>query len=154
VIAEFNWWLLLLGLVVGAGLTWLVVAETRRRDQDLEDEELADEALWIEARLAEEGRAIPADTIERVVRLHRAYLAIAPPEDGFDEWRADETRVGGATAGRERFEQADVPAPASVSADFKAQEPVPADVPARRDPGAPSPAPEPAPQREPAPRDP
>jgi hypothetical protein len=143
-IAEFNWWLLLLGLVVGAGLTWLVVAETRRHEQDLEEEELANEALWIEARLAEEGHALPAETIERVVRLHRAYLAIDPPEDGFDEWQAEETRVEGVTAARERFEHGDVPAPEP------AQEPVPADLPARRDPGAPSPAP----QREPARRDP
>lgn len=80
-IAEFNWWLLLLGLVVGAGLTWLVLAETRRREQDLEESELADEAEWIAARLAEEGRPIAADTTERVVRLHRAYLAIVPPSD-------------------------------------------------------------------------
>jgi hypothetical protein len=89
-ISEFNWWLLLLGLVVGGGLTWLVVAETRRREQDLEDDELPEEAEWLEARLAEEGRPVPLDTIERVVQLHREYLAIVPPSDGVDEWRPDE----------------------------------------------------------------
>ena len=59
-ISEFNWWLLLLGLVVGGGLTWLVLAETRRREQDLEEQDLADEAVWLEERLAEEGRPLSA----------------------------------------------------------------------------------------------
>ena len=58
-ISEFNWWLLLLGLVVGGGLTWLVLAETRRREQDLEEADLADEAVWLEERLAEEVARSP-----------------------------------------------------------------------------------------------
>ena len=93
--AEFNWWLLLLGLVVGGGLTWLVLAETRRREQDLEEAELAEEAAWLEARMAEEGTPLPADTLERVVQLHRAYLAIAPPDEAHDEeWPAGEPALG------------------------------------------------------------
>jgi hypothetical protein len=88
-LSEFNWWLLLLGLVVGGGLTWLVLAETRRREQDLEDDELPEEAAWLEARLTEEGRQLPVDTIERVVQLHREYLAIVPSPDSVDEWRPD-----------------------------------------------------------------
>ena len=91
-ISEFNWWLLLLGLVVGGGLTWLVLAETRRREQDLEERDLADEAVWLEERLAEEGRPLSPDTIERVVQLHREYLAVVPPSDGADEWPPDEAR--------------------------------------------------------------
>jgi len=86
--AEFNWWLLLVGLVVGGGLTWLVLADTRRREQDLEDDELAEEAAWLEVRMAEEGQPLPAETLERVVRLHRAYLAIEPLDDlPAEEWR-------------------------------------------------------------------
>jgi hypothetical protein len=89
--AEFNWWLLLLGLVVGGGLTWLVLAETRRREQDLEESELAEEAAWLEARMVEEGTPLPVETIERVVQLHRAYLAIVPPSDPLDdEWQSAE----------------------------------------------------------------
>jgi hypothetical protein len=88
--AEFNWWLLLLGLVVGGGLTWLVLAETRRREQDLEDDELPDEAAWIESRIAEEGDAVPIELIERVVQLHRAYLEVVPRSEWPDEeWPAD-----------------------------------------------------------------
>ena len=89
-ISEFNWWLLLLGLVVGGGLTWLVLSETRRREQDLEDVDLVDEAIWLEERLAEEGRALSPDTIERVVQLHREYLAIVPPVDVADDWQPDD----------------------------------------------------------------
>jgi hypothetical protein len=89
-ISEFNWWLLLLGLVVGGGLTWLVMAETRRREQDLEDQELPEEAEWLEARLAEEGRPLPTETIQRVVELHRAYLDIVPPSEGPEDWPLDE----------------------------------------------------------------
>ena len=89
--AEFNWWLLLLGLVVGGGLTWLVLADTRRREQDLEDDELTTEAVWLEARLAEEGRPMSAGTLEHVVRLHRAYLSIEPPDEVLDEeWRDED----------------------------------------------------------------
>ena len=82
--AEFNWWLLIVGLVVGAGLVWLVMAETRRREQDLEEEDLVDEAVWLEERLADEGREVSPDTIERVVQLHREYLAVVPPADAAD----------------------------------------------------------------------
>ena len=92
-ISEFNWWLLLLGLAVGGGLTWLVMAETRRREQDLEEEDLVDEAIWLEERLAEEGRDVSPDTIERVVQLHREYLAVIPPADAADMWRTDEVAL-------------------------------------------------------------
>jgi hypothetical protein len=92
-ISEFNWWLLLLGLAVGGGLTWLVMAETRRREQDLEEADLVDEAVWLEERLAEEGREVSPDTIERVVQLHREYLAVVPPADAADMWRTDEVAL-------------------------------------------------------------
>ena len=42
--AEFDWWLLVLGLVVGGGLVYLVLADGARRDADLEAEELPAEA--------------------------------------------------------------------------------------------------------------
>lgn len=88
--AEFNWWLLLLGLVVGGGLTWLVLAETRRREQDIEDAELPEEAVWIEARMAEEGAPADIETIERVIQLHRAYLGVVPPGEALDDDWGDE----------------------------------------------------------------
>jgi hypothetical protein len=92
-ISEFNWWLLLLGLAVGGGLTWLVLTESRRREQDLEERDLADETVWLGERLAEEGRPLSPDMIERVVQLHREYLAVVPPPGEADEWWPDEEAV-------------------------------------------------------------
>ena len=79
--ADFNWWLLIVGLVVGAALVWLVVADSNRREADLLDEELPSEATWISEALADEGVDVEAGTVERILRLHRAYLAVPPPDE-------------------------------------------------------------------------
>jgi hypothetical protein len=79
--SEFNWWLLIVGLVAGAALVWLVLADSSRRDADIEDEEIPMEAAWIAAILREDGEEIEPQTADRILRLHRAYLA-APPPDG------------------------------------------------------------------------
>ena len=47
--AEFNWWLLIVGLVVGAGLVWFVLADPRRREVDIDAEERPREAAWLSA---------------------------------------------------------------------------------------------------------
>lgn len=79
--SEFNWWLLIVGLVVGAALVWLVLSDSARRDADVEDEEIPMEAAWIAATLREDGVEIDPQTADHVLRLHRAYLS-APPPDG------------------------------------------------------------------------
>lgn len=79
--AEFNWWLLIVGLVAGAALVWLVLADSARRDADVEDDEIPMEAAWIAATMRDDGETIDPRTADRVLRLHRAYLA-APPPDG------------------------------------------------------------------------
>lgn len=79
--AEFNWWLLIVGLVAGAALVWLVLADSARRDADVEAEEIPVEAAWIAATMRDDGEQIDPRTADRVLRLHRAYLA-APPPDG------------------------------------------------------------------------
>jgi hypothetical protein len=79
--AEFNWWLLIVGLVLGAALTWLVMADLTRRDADVDAAEEAGEARWIAAILTDSGRPIAADRVEEVLRLHRDYLAAPPPDD-------------------------------------------------------------------------
>ena len=78
--AEFNWWLLIVGLVVGAGLVWFVVADTRRREQDIDDDERPREALWLSAVLGEEGHDVSPATAARVLELHRSYLDAPPPD--------------------------------------------------------------------------
>lgn len=83
--AEFNWWLLIVGLVVGAGLVWLVVADSRRREADLSERERAGEARWIAESMTEAGRPIDDDDVLDVLRLHAAYLAASPPDDASDD---------------------------------------------------------------------
>jgi hypothetical protein len=83
--AEFNWWLLIVGLVIGAGLVWLILADSTRREADVEEQELADEALWIAAELRESGRPVDRELVAEVLRHHRAYLAEPPPDDPDDD---------------------------------------------------------------------
>ena len=78
--AEFNWWLLMVGLVVGAGLVWFVVADQRRREVDIDDAERAQEAVWLSANLEDEGYEVTPQTAERLLALHRAYLESPPPD--------------------------------------------------------------------------
>lgn len=79
--AEFNWWLLIVGLVIGAGLVWLVLADSRRRDVDVLEREREGEALWIADTLADAGRPIDSDDVLEILRLHADYLAAGPPDE-------------------------------------------------------------------------
>ncbi|MBI3745773.1 MAG: hypothetical protein HY264_04485 [Chloroflexi bacterium] len=78
--AEFQWWLLLLGLVAGGGIVAVVYMDGARREQDIADDELAAEATWISERLARGGRPIEAPMVERVLLEHRAYRMEPPPD--------------------------------------------------------------------------
>ena len=78
--AEFDWWLLVLGLVVGGGLVYLVLAENARREADVEGRELEAEASFISERLADVGLNVSQPTVADVLREHRAYLRLPPPD--------------------------------------------------------------------------
>jgi hypothetical protein len=78
--AEFQWWLLLVGLVAGGGLVAVVSADGRRREEDLADLERRAEATWIAARLSSGDRDLDAPTVESVLRIHREYLSLPPPD--------------------------------------------------------------------------
>ena len=73
--------MLVVGLVVGAGLVWFVLADQRRREVDIDAEERAREALWLSASLADEGRKVTTETVERLLALHRTYLEAPPPDN-------------------------------------------------------------------------
>ena len=101
--AEFNWWLLIVGLVLGAALTWLVMAESTRRDADLTEKEQRGEARWIASVLTSTGRPTEGADVDEILQLHRQYLAAPPPDDpGPDDTVADDGLGSqAADAGRE-----------------------------------------------------
>ncbi len=72
--AEFNWWLLIVGLGIGAGLTWLVLADMGRRRDATADRERADEVAWIGSTLEQDGEPLDAGTVGRVLDLHERWL--------------------------------------------------------------------------------
>ena len=91
--AEFNVWLLIVGLVVGAGLVWLVVMDSRRRESEIDAVELPREAAWLSAVMTEDGDEVSPETAERLLLLHRAYLD-APPPDAPEASDAGDVRHG------------------------------------------------------------
>ena len=84
-IAEFNVWLLIVGLVVGAGLVWVVMMDGRRRESEVDAVELPREAAWLSAILFEDGFDVSPEAAEQLLLLHRAYLAAPPPDPVIEE---------------------------------------------------------------------
>jgi hypothetical protein len=78
--AEFQWWLLLLGLVAGGGLVAVVFLDESRREEDVAAQELPAEATWISHRLREEQATADAALVERVLLLDREYRRQPPPD--------------------------------------------------------------------------
>ena len=83
--AEFNWWLLIVGLVIGAGLVWLILSDSARREADISDRERAREARWIAEALHDQGLRMSAEDVQDVLDLHRSYLGAPPPDESDDE---------------------------------------------------------------------
>ena len=110
--AEFNVWLLIVGLVVGAGLVWLVVMDSRRREVDVDATERPREAAWLSAVMSEDGYEVSPEAAERLLELHRAYLE-APPPDEVETAEVDEPAPieddEPATTDERRLEKADRP---------------------------------------------
>ena len=91
--AEFNWWLLIVGLVVGAGIAWFVLMESRRRETDIDDQERPREALWLSRVLTDEGHPVSPEVTERLLVLHEAYLEAPPPDDPAPAHRRRASRI-------------------------------------------------------------
>jgi hypothetical protein len=94
--AEFNVWLLILGIAFGAVVTWLVVGTLSRNDDDVAAGEQATEAAWIAGLIEEHGGRAPVMLVEQILALHRRYLKGGPgipvPEPSASpEGPADET---------------------------------------------------------------
>jgi hypothetical protein len=78
--AEFQWWLLLVGLVAGGGLVAVVMTDGRRRDEDVGELERRAEATWITQRLSGHRRSVDPRVVEAVLGAHREYLTLPPPD--------------------------------------------------------------------------
>jgi hypothetical protein len=78
--AEFQWWLLIVGVVAGAGLVAVVFMDGARREVDVAEDERQAEAGWISSSLSAQGRPLDRDDAEAVLRAHREYLAMPPPD--------------------------------------------------------------------------
>jgi hypothetical protein len=79
-VAEFQWWLLIVGLVVGGTLVAVLAMESTRRDADVSDRERAAEATFIAAQLTSNGERIDPAAVEEVLRAHHDYLRLPPPD--------------------------------------------------------------------------
>ena len=89
--AEFQWWLLIVGLLAGGGLVAVVTMDGRRREEDIGELERRAEATWISGRVAgRRERSIDPRTVEAVLRAHREYLSLPPPDELVVRGRTDE----------------------------------------------------------------
>jgi len=77
--AEFQWWLLIVGLVAGGSLVAVVTMSGRRREEDLDELERRAEATWIAGRLGGDPWS-DADTVDSILRLHDEYLSMPAPD--------------------------------------------------------------------------
>ena len=100
--AEFQWWLLLVGLVIGALLVFLVMADFSRSSDEQADLELGQEATWIAGLLSPADGHVEPALVEEVLRLNREWLAgpapvaaSAPLADPAGSAGLDPTRVEG-----------------------------------------------------------
>ena len=83
--AEFNWWLLIVGLVGGAGLVWLILGDWSRREEEVGEGERARESAWIAESMREDGAVIDPVTAEEVLRRHRVWLRETGDYDPLDD---------------------------------------------------------------------
>ncbi len=92
--AEFNWWLLIVGLVIGAALVWVILADSARREADVTERERDSEARWIGEALRGRGARITDTDIREILDLHAAYLDSPPPDDPIEDddaaWPAED----------------------------------------------------------------
>jgi hypothetical protein len=78
--ADYVWWFLLVGIVLGGAIVALLSMDFSRREADLEGDEREAEASLIAAQLTATGRAIDPPMVALVLRAHRDYRRLPPPD--------------------------------------------------------------------------
>jgi hypothetical protein len=76
--AEFNLWLLIVGIAAGAAVMWLVIGTLARNDDEESAEERQLEAGWIAETIEQHGGRAPVTLVEQILALHRRYLQGGP----------------------------------------------------------------------------
>jgi len=120
--AEFQWWLLIVGLVAGGGLVALVLMDGSRREADVADEEKAAEATFIARWLRDHGRPVDRDDVEAVLNAHRDYLQLPPPDRVESSSEMPATGLPAAVPEAPPAEPAAVPVSADADANRPADE--------------------------------
>lgn len=78
--AEYVWWFLIVGLVAGGGVVAFFMADAARRDEDLDAAEREAEASLIAGQMGNDGRSVDRATVAAVLRAHRDYRRLPPPD--------------------------------------------------------------------------
>ena len=78
--AEFQWWLLIVGLIAGGALVAALSMDSARRDADVAADERAAEATFVADQLVGTGRELDRETVEAILLAHHAYLKLPPPD--------------------------------------------------------------------------
>jgi hypothetical protein len=85
----YLWWLVVLGIAIGAAVVWLTAVRLPRKDDDVTAPERAAEARWISGTIERDGGVAPVELVEEILELHTGYLAsggtVASPPAEADE---------------------------------------------------------------------
>ena len=105
--ADYVWWFLILGLVIGGAVVAVIAMDFSRRVEDIAADELDAEATLLAGQLREDGRTIDAATVAEVLRADRLYRRLPPPDrlDATDE--ADDAEPAARSADRHADDQPD-----------------------------------------------
>jgi hypothetical protein len=81
--ADYVWWFLIVGVVVGGVLVAAISMDNSRREEDIAGEEREAEATFLAAQLSADGRIVDRAIVAEVLDAHREYRRLPPP-DGFE----------------------------------------------------------------------
>jgi hypothetical protein len=87
---EWQWWALILGILLGVGGYWLLRERLPRREEDIDPVERSAEADWISRSVERMGGQAPPEVVSIILDLHREYLAERAPIEpsGADHWES------------------------------------------------------------------
>ena len=95
--ADYVWWFLIVGLVIGGAVVAVISIDFSRRAEDVAEDELEAEATMIAGQLRADGHAVDAATVAEVLRADRHYRRLPPPDhlEAADTARAPRSAADG-----------------------------------------------------------